>query len=149
MRIIGLLLAITVVVTAAQAAHAQAVPWPSISPSMYCDDGVTVFTLYNVGTDMQAAQPWVTRTPTRIVDTGLFWIAAGQKSEWRYNAPHIPLRFTYTRPDTGAKVDLELECSGAQPGPTATPPPTVTPVGTPEFPGGTEGGSVYLPLYTR
>ena len=102
------------------AAHAAPPTWPSLSPSYRCDEGLAYFTLINVGADMQAGSQWYTATPRRIIEQGIFWIAAGQHSEWIYNAPHIPLTFAYVRPDTGQWVQMTQTCEG-QPTPTPTP----------------------------
>ncbi len=147
MRIIGLVLALVVTITAVQAAHAQSVPWPSISPSYRCDDGVSVFVLANVGTDMTAGSAWQVTTPTRLIERGIFWIASGQSSQWAYNAPHIPLTFAYVRPDNGQVVSMTQTCAGAVPQPTLTPEPTLTPVGTPVF-AGQEGYQWFFPWVT-
>lgn len=110
MRIISIALFTLLLLAVPLAAQAQGITWPSLSPSYYCYDGLSVFVLANVGTDMQAGSWYTVSTPTRIVERGVFWIAAGQDAEWWYNAPGIPLTFTYTRPDNGQPVSLTQTC---------------------------------------
>ena len=101
-------------------ARAQAITWPSLSPSYRCDDDVAIFTLTNVGTDMQAGAQWYTATPRRIVEQGVVWLHAGGSNTWAYRAPGIELTFAYVRPDTGEWVRITQTC-GARPQPTPTP----------------------------
>ena len=115
--ILTLLAAILVGVMVAQAAT---VPWPSISPSYRCDDGLAVFVLYNVGADMGNGAQYTVSTPHRVFEHGVFWLAAGGHTEYWYNAPGIPLTFAYARPDNGAMVSMTQTC-GVRPLPTATP----------------------------
>lgn len=117
MRIIGLLLTILLLVTPL-AAQAQGITWPSLSPSYHCYGGLSVFVIANVGTDMQAGSQYTVSTPTRIVERGVFWIAAGQDTEWWYNAPGIPLTFAYQRPDNGQWVQMTQTCGVAATGET-------------------------------
>ena len=113
MRIIGLLLVTIIAIgLAATAQAAPGVPWPSLSPSYRCDNGMSVFVLTNVGIDMQQGSPWQVRTPKRVVASGIFWIAAGRSMEWWYNAPNIPLTLSYRRPDNGQTVELTQTCEG-------------------------------------
>ena len=119
--VLAILAAVLVGVIVAHAA--TGVPWPSISPSYRCDDGYTVFTLYNVGVDMGNGAAYSIRTPYRTVEQGYFWIASGMQHEWWFNAPEIPLTLAYERPDNGVMVEITQTCSGhveAQ----ATPMPT-------------------------
>jgi len=88
----------------------DAVPWPSISPSYHCDDGLAVFVLYNVGTDMGNGAPYTVSTPRRIIEQGFFWLAAGGHTEYWYNAPGIPLTFAYVRPDNYQQVSMTQTC---------------------------------------
>ena len=120
MRIIGLLLTTILLLTVPATVQAQSVPWPSISPSYRCQDDWAVFVLANVGGDMGNGAQYSVSTPHRVIEQGVFWLAAGGHTEYWYNAPGIPLTFAYARPDNGAMVSMTQTC-GVRPLPTATP----------------------------
>lgn len=88
--------------------------WPSISPSSYCLDGATIFTLINVGTDMPAPMPWTAGVDGRVTRGGFFQLGAHAMRQWAYISDGREFVFAYRRPDSGQWVSWGQTCAAAE-----------------------------------